>query len=122
MRSMKNKLKAILYVPLVSLFLLFGFLPLQSVHAQGIPMDHDMSGPSSSAKNCCGSSSSVATLKEEENLPFYEQDDEPEPPQVPYFTEFNVFTVPRKLASSYLGGERVLRPPDLVILYANFRF
>ena len=122
MKSMKNKLKAILYVPLVSLFLLFGFLLLQSVHAQGMPMDHDMSGPASNAKNCCSSPSSVAVLKEEENLPFNEQDDEPEPPeQTPYYSQIQTFPEPEKPDSNYMSGSRLLRPPDLVKLYSNFQ-
>lgn len=121
MKSMKNKLKAILYVPLASLFLLFGFLPLQSVHAESIAMNHDMSGSRSSASNCCVPSSSVAVINKEEQL-FDEQDDEPEPPeQMPFYARFQVFTEPSPPAVVY-SGSKVPRPPDLVKLYANFRF
>lgn len=122
MNSMKNKLKAILYVPLVSLFLLFGFLPVQSAHAGSMSMDHSMSGPTTNAKNCCNSSSTTAVLKEEEQLPAYEQDDEPEPPeQTPFYAGLQFFPEPQQPASTYTGSS-MFRPPDLVKLYANFRF
>lgn len=121
MKSMKNKLKVILLVPLTSLFLLFGLLPLQNVHAESAAMNHDMSRPGSSAYNCCVSSSSVAVINKEE-LSFDEQDDEPEPPeQMPFYARFQVFTEPSPPAVVY-SGSKVPRPPDLVKLYANFRF
>jgi hypothetical protein len=49
------------------------------------------------------------------------QDKEPVAKEEPYYTQFFQFEVPRKLTSQYIYGASILRPPDLVILYANYR-
>lgn len=121
MKYVSNRIRKAFYLPITALFLLLGFMPLQSVHAQSITMNHNMGTPTSTCAGPCGNAPVV--LKENQKAPAREQEDEPEPPQIlPQYTQFNAFAVPKKLASSYLGGERVPRPPDLVILYANLRF
>lgn len=121
MKGMSNKLKAFLYVPFAGLFLLLGFFPLQNVHATG--MAHDMSSMSQEINCCTGSpTSTTAVLKEEQKLPEKDEDD-PEPPQQdPPYAQFTRYAEPEKLSLAYAAGANLLRPPDLVKLYGNYRF
>ena len=122
MKHFSSTLRTSLLLPIAALFLVFGLSPLQSVHAQDMNMDHNMSSSRSSVNNCCVPPSSVAVLKEEEQLPDYEQDDEPEPPeQMPFYAQFQSFPEPSKPVNIHTGSS-ILIPPDLVKLYGNFRF
>jgi hypothetical protein len=67
----------------------------------------------------------TATLKDEEQtkLPYEEQDDEPFPAKsLPFYALNDGNFIPKKLTSSYVQKQLVLRPPDLVKLYSNYRF
>ncbi len=60
-------------------------------------------------------------MRDNERLFENEQDNEPDPNiENPYFF-LSTINAPRKLTNKYLGGVPLLRPPDLVILYANIR-
>jgi len=89
---------------------------------------HEMSdGPHHSIGQSpsCISLCATATLKNEDetDIALKEQDDEPFPAKnLPYRTLKSDNFIPKKLASSYVQNQLVLRPPDLVILYSNFRF
>lgn len=126
MRRINKRLKAIIFLTIILAFLSIGFLPLQTTYAQSIAMDHgtsSMKTVTGSESNCtgpCGSATIV--LKDKQKAPAEDQEDEPEPPQTPPYYQSSVYAVPSKLASSYLGGEPITWSPELVILYANFRF
>lgn len=89
---------------------------------------HEMSGGyhhTTSQSPSCISLCTTATLKDEDEtkLAVDEQDDEPFPAKIlPYYTLNSDNFIPKKLASSYVQNQLVLRPPDLVKLYSNFRF
>lgn len=125
MRRINKRLKAIIYLPITLSFLLFGFLSLQTIYAQNITMDHGTGSMNAGASgsDCAGPcGNATVVLKDKQIAPAEEREDEPDPPQTPSYYQYSVFAMPKKLASSYLGGEHIPLPPDLVILYANFRF
>jgi hypothetical protein len=63
----------------------------------------------------------MVLVPENQRLLENEQDDEPDPRTgIPYFALLTIAS-PRKLTNKYLSGVPLLRPPDLVTLYANFR-
>jgi len=121
MRSMRPKLKAVLFAPVISVLLLLA-LPLQSIHAQSTSMNHQMSNTNTSGlcPGACGNSASVA--KDVQKSPDRKQEKDPEPPeQLPLYAQNTQFPEPQKPASNLIYGS-LIRPPDLVKLYANFRF
>ena len=123
MKYLLNKLKITVYLPVVTLFLLLGFTPIQqNVHAAN--MDHDMNNMSREANRCAGSSaSSTEVLKKEQQIPDKDEDEDPKPPeQDSYYVQFYQFSEPEKPGNAYTLGAGIFRPPDLVKLYANFRF
>lgn len=122
MKGIRAKFKTILLAPLTVLFLLFGF-SLQGVHAQSITMQHGLGDINLhiSCSSPCGNAPVV--LKDEQKAPVKDRDDEPEPPeQTPYIANIQRFAEPQKPANNYLLSRLVVTPPDLVKLYANFRF
>lgn len=121
MKRLRQILRTILVLPVTALFLLFGFLPLQNAHAQSTTVSHETSRTNSSCSSPCAN---TPVVLKEQKLIDEKQDDEPEPPEpAPYYMQSDAgFASPKKLANGHLAGVRVLRPPDLVKLYANFRF
>ena len=121
MKSMSRKLKTLLLAPLTAMFLLFGF-SLQGVHAQSLAMQDGM-GTTSANLSCnspCGNAAVV--LKDEQKTPVRDEDQDPEPPEQLFQYAQNVpFPEPKKPVASLIFGS-LIRPPDLVKLYANFRF
>jgi hypothetical protein len=90
------------------------------VHAE---MKH---GEGTASQGClagCASNSGPGIYVDVSNRqhPGENQDKDTEPEQEPYFTQFLKFYAPQKLAARYTYGASVLRPPDLVLLYAAFR-
>lgn len=127
---MKFRINKLLYGLFVSALLLFVSTPVNA-HAQSMALEH---GDVTSAVNTCDDSCSVQTqapcactgaptilMRDNEHLLENEQDNEPEPNiGNPYFL-LSTINAPRKLTNKYLGGAPLLRPPDIVILYANIR-
>lgn len=67
----------------------------------------------------------TATLKDEKEikLTYEENDNDPAPPKsLPFYALNSSNFTPKKLASSYIHNQLILRPPDLVKLYSNYRF
>lgn len=122
MKSMRARLKIVLFAPLTVLLLLLGFSP-QSVHAQSLAMRNGMGdiNVNISCNNPC--SNAPVTLRAKQEAPVKDQEDEPEPPeQSPCYSCFQQFTEPQKPDNKYLVGGLVFRPPDLIKLYGKFRF
>ncbi len=128
--TVKYRINKLLYSLFLSSLLLFVSMPANA-HAQSMFLEH---GSIASAMNTCDDSCSVQDLApcactsaamvlvpENQRLVENEQDNEPDPNAWnPYFLP-SIINAPRKLANKYLGGAPSLRPPDLVILYANIR-
>ncbi len=51
-----------------------------------------------------------------------EEQDDKSASQQPYYVQFASFATPKKLTPYGMHDARLLRPPDLVTLYANYRF
>lgn len=117
MKRLRQTLKAALVLPVAALFVAFGFLSVQPVHAQN---NMDMASTRTVCQGPCANT--PAALNDQAKIDIKEQDDEPEPPQAePYYAQQRVLG-PEKSLHSYGFSTRRLRPPDLVKLYANFRF
>lgn len=116
-----KKLKLPFYLLLASLFMLVGFVPSGTLHAQSA-MQHDMDNMNIAACPSCGTTPVV--LNENDNLPpKKEQKKEPAlPKELPYLVQFDITSLYKKL-TDYSGAFLAqLRPPDLTILYSNLRF
>ena len=95
--------------------LLPGGSPLTS-HAAAA-MDHSTTPQS---QNCC-TNTQTTVIRPSNQHPEEEKDEDPAPPQEPYYVQFLTFAAPKKLeAAAYTASSA--RPPDLVKLYANYRF
>lgn len=124
MGSMRSKLRRILIVPLAVLFLVLGFLPLHSVSAQNMTVGHSMDSMAGGVVNCAAPcANSVANMPEKRKPVIRDEEQDPEPPeQTPYYAQHFQFPEPQKPANNYAFSGVLLRPPDLVKLYSNFRF
>lgn len=103
---------------LLAVFSLFpgGFPP--SSHTAG--MDHSTTAQSQNCPVGCTNTRTTAIKPSDQN-PEEEKDEDPAPPQEPYYVRFLAFVVPKKLnAVAYTAN--LARPPDLIKLYANYRF
>lgn len=124
MKYLSGKLKTAFYLPFAILFLMFGFMSFQNVHAQSLTMNHESGSPNGGLNNCTGPCANTPiTLKGGQQIPEGTQDDEPEPPpQIPYAdVQFYQLPEPKKPYNAYAFGADIFRPPDLIKLYANFR-
>ena len=86
---------------------------------------HGGSHYSTTQSPACIALCTTATLKDEREVKLTdeEQDDEPVPPKsLPFYATLSGYLVPKKLANGYTQNQLVLRPPDLVKLYSNYRF
>ncbi len=115
MVSMVSKLKIIFYAPAIALFLLFSPLSSLAASAQSMSMDAEVSN--------CGpcSASSVVSLPEKQKQIIRENEQDPGPPPLPYYVQNFTFPEPTEPVASLIFGS-LIRPPDLVKLYANLRF
>ncbi len=112
-------IKAVVYLPVVALVLLFGLVPLQNIHA--MDMSHDMGNMRKSTTNCCTSPSPSVILDQQQKTPDRDVEEDLKPQQVPYYAQFQRLDVQNKPFKINTYGASLLRPPDLVVLYMNFR-
>lgn len=104
--------------------LLFSTLGLAG-HASAMPMGihGSMEHKTVSSVNCAAICLSATSDKRQEIPPHDNEEDEPELSRgAPYHGEFDPFAEPEKLPRTSVHDETILRPPDLVKLFANFRF
>lgn len=119
MKKLSSKLKIFLCFPVAALLLLGGPFT-QNAHAQSAGMSHDMG--SMQVKSCAGPCVPSAVLREEQTVN-NEDDENPQPPEPSYLTHLQAdFPDPDKPSGLYVLGALVLRPPDMVKLYGNYRF
>lgn len=115
-------IKAIVYLPIMILLVLFGLIPFQNIHAMSMSMDHDMSSMDTSSANCCTSPNPSAVLDQRQKSPNRDEDEDPTPPQqIPYYAQAQSFDTQDTPPKLNIFGAGLLRPPDLVVLYSNFR-
>lgn len=103
--------------------LLFSTLGIIS-HASAMPagMHGSMEHKTVTSVNCATVCLSAPSGKEREVPAYNEDDDEPEPRRgVPHLVEFDPFAEPEKQPRTSTHDETILKPPDLVTLFANFR-
>lgn len=114
-------IKAIVYLPIMIMVMLFGLVPFRNMHAMSMNMNHDMSGVNKSLASCCTSSSPSAILYQQQT-PDRDENEDPEPPQrIPYYAQTQRLDIQDDPPKLNMFGASLLRPPDLVVLYNNFR-
>jgi hypothetical protein len=121
MKTAAFKIRSLLYISVIGLLLLFGLAPTQPSHAQTSTSPHDIQMMQS--VTCSGPCTTTAIFKPEENLFLQEDDQDPEPPETtPAYILTSAYQEPIRPSGVYIFGAALLRPPDLVKLYSNFRF
>ena len=98
--------------------LLPGGYPL-SGHAAAI--DHSTTARPQNCPVGCASTQTTAIKPSDQN-PEEEKDEDPAPSQRSYYVQFLTFIPPKNLGTQNAYGISAARPPDLVKLYANYRF
>jgi hypothetical protein len=89
-----------------------------SAHAE---MDHDQGTAWRGCLTGCAKSGPGVQTVISNQRGYEKQDKGPVVKDKPYYALFFQFQVPRELKPQYAYGAPILRPPDLVILYANYR-
>ncbi len=82
---------------------------------------HDEGTASRSCLAGCAGNSMGVTADINRQRPEEKQNKDPEPQAGPYFAQFLEFYEPRKITPVNKYGAPVLRPPDLVLAYQNYR-
>lgn len=84
-------------------------------------MNHDGGAASQGCLSGCMNNSPGQFVNISNQRPEEEQNEDPKYQPEPYYLQFTHFYVPQKLTSQTNEAAYILRPPDLVKLYATYR-